>query len=156
MTSEGALLQEAGAYCAVNAVQNFVTLGPDLHRLKSIGPEAELRLIRDALNRTLKSPACRLNTIAAETRLDQLEWLRGRTTGAYAVEIEVDDGRLHVVTWIAAAAGASRILETDPDYPRPLATSGARLAQLGIRDATVRTVFEIVACKKNRKRSAAE
>ena len=156
MTGEGSPLREKGANCAANAVHNGVALGSDLHRLKvTYGPEAGLRQICDALNRISKHPRCQLKPIDAKLRLDQLAWLRGQTAGAYAVEFEVEDGRLHVVTWIAAAAGASRIIETDPDYPSPLATSAAQLHQLGIRDATVKTVLKIVACKK-RKRSAVE
>ena len=136
------------------AVHNYVALGSDLHRLKdTYGPQAELCHIRAALNST-KRPACKLKTITAMTRLDQLAWLKERTTGGYAMELEVNDGRLHVVTWIAAAGGASTILEPDPAFPGPLATSALQLDKLGIHDATVKSVFEIVACKK-RKRSAA-
>ena len=145
-------LQKSGSYCAVLAVHNGVSFGLKLQPIKSLcGPQANLHQVRKHLN-CIQRPPCQLKSIAAESQLAQLALLRRQTTGAFAMEFVLDSGLLHVVTWLAAAAGASMILETDPSYPQPLATTAEQLEELGILDATVNEVFEIVACSSKKRK----
>jgi hypothetical protein len=75
-----------------------------------------------------------------------LEWLQKQDSGTYAVEFTTASGRQHVVTWRAAAAGESSILETDPAYPHPFCVSDASLKTLGIQKNTMNRIFEIKTC----------
>jgi hypothetical protein len=152
---EAQLTQEAGAFCAVHAVNNGLQLGPFLQDIKvACGPQAELKEIRVHLDRA-KRPPCKLRATAAASRLDLLPWLqRQMDDAAFAVEFEVPDG-LHVVTWVTATDGAATIYETDPTWPHVLPATGQVLDELGITKGRVRTVLKIEPSLKAARRSSA-
>lgn len=145
------LEQEAGAFCAVNAVHNGESLGDSYVAIKTkCGPLAEIKEVRGFLDKVGRAP-CKLRRTPATSRRGQLYWLSEQTTaGAFVVEFEVPCG-LHVVTWIVAAGGAATIYETDLMYPRPLPVTKQVLEELGIGESTVKTVLGIQPSTKRRK-----